>query len=81
MCEWGSAKRQNTRFLGDRKLRQVTKRELQVVKLICDGKQTKEIAQLLGISHNTVRVHRRMIFVKLQLNSIALLVRWYLKRA
>jgi len=53
-------------------------REIEVVHLICDGKTTREIAGLLGISPWTVDAHRRHLYMKLKVNSIALLVRWYL---
>jgi DNA-binding CsgD family transcriptional regulator len=57
----------------------LSSRELDVVSLICEGKNGPDIAQILGISPNTVRAHRRVIFAKLGVNSIALLVRWYLE--
>lgn len=53
-------------------------REMEVVHLICDGKTTREISVLLGISHATAAMHRRLIYAKTGVNSIALLVRWYL---
>jgi DNA-binding CsgD family transcriptional regulator len=57
-------------------MRAPSQRELEVVKLIADGLDTKAIGQVLGISHNTVRAHRRRIYACLQVNSIALVVRW-----
>jgi DNA-binding CsgD family transcriptional regulator len=56
----------------------LSKREMQVVRLISDGKGRQDIAKLLGISQWTVDAHRRHVFMKLRVNSIALLVRWYL---
>lgn len=35
----------------------MTKRQLQCIQLAADGKQTKEIAYILDISVNTVKVH------------------------
>jgi two-component system response regulator FixJ len=58
----------------------LSNRELQVVKLIADGKGRREIGKLLGISQWTVDAHRRLIYAKTGVNSIALLVRWYLDR-
>jgi len=54
-------------------------REAQVVRLLSDGKRRQEIARLLGISPWTVDAHRRHLYMKLKVNSIALLVRWYLE--
>jgi len=53
-------------------------REAQVARLLADGKRRREIAGLLGISPWTVDAHRRHLYMKLKVNSIALLVRWYL---
>jgi two-component system response regulator FixJ len=58
----------------------LSRREMQVAKLICDGKTTREISALLGISNATAAMHRRLIYAKTGVNSIALLVRWYLER-
>ena len=41
-----------------------TKRELQILKYICDGKQNPEIAKLLFISPHTVKKHTCEIFHK-----------------
>ena len=44
---------------------QLTKAENQLVDLILDGRTSKEIAELLGISKRTVDTHRRSIRKKL----------------
>lgn len=55
-------------------LRSITNRELEIIKLICDGWNSKEISSQLFISFNTVETHRKRIFQKLKIkNSIALL--------
>lgn len=41
-----------------------TQRELDILKLLADGKQTKHIARVLGISPFTVRDHLSTIFKK-----------------
>ncbi|NLA23649.1 MAG: helix-turn-helix transcriptional regulator, partial [Bacteroidales bacterium] len=42
----------------------LTRRELQITKLIIDGYTNKEIADKLNISFNTVRTHHRNILNK-----------------
>lgn len=44
----------------------LTRREVEVVALMAEGLQNKEIAVSLGISHETVRIHAKNIFFKLQ---------------
>lgn len=43
----------------------LTPREVEVVALMAEGLQNKEIAASLGISHETVRIHAKNIFFKL----------------
>ena len=51
----------------------LTRRELDVLRLIGEGASSKEIAPRLGISHRTVDVHRSHILAKLNLhNSVSL---------
>ncbi len=47
-----------------------------VLRLIADGKNSKEIGELLGISYKTVQSHRTNIMNKLQIRDIASLVRY-----
>lgn len=46
----------------------LTDREVQVIKLIADGKTNKEIANVLTISEKTVKNHVRNIFQKLEVD-------------
>jgi len=48
----------------------LTDREWEVLRLAAAGKQQGEIAQALGISMNTVKVHRRRIYDKLGVDSV-----------
>lgn len=41
-----------------------TNRELEIVKLLAHGNTSRQIAELLEISHDTVRAHRRNILNK-----------------
>lgn len=47
----------------------LSKRELEVLKLLSEGLANKEISDRLGISVDTVRVHNRNIYDKLHVNS------------
>ena len=54
-------------------------RERQVVQLIAEGKTTKEIAGLLGISVRTAEAHRANIKHKLGFGSLSDLVRYAIR--
>lgn len=55
-------------------LNSITNRELEIIQLICEGFNSKEISSKLYISFNTVESHRKRIFQKLKIkNSISLL--------
>lgn len=45
--------------------RELTEREVEIIRRIVEGKSNKEIAISLGISDSTVKVHLRQIFKKL----------------
>jgi DNA-binding NarL/FixJ family response regulator len=54
----------------------ITPRQVEVLGLICEGKTEREIAEELGISHNTVHVHKNNIMQALQIHSKVGLVRY-----
>jgi DNA-binding NarL/FixJ family response regulator len=54
----------------------LTPRERETVQLVAEGKTSKDIAQIFGISVKTVETHRARIIRKLQLTSVADLVRY-----
>jgi DNA-binding NarL/FixJ family response regulator len=54
----------------------LTSREKEVVQLLAEGKSNKQVAALLFITDRTVEGHRREIMRKLDLDSIADLVRY-----
>ena len=58
---------------------QLTKRELQVLQLIADGKSTKDIAARLELSVKTVETHRKQIMDKLEIRSIAGLTKYCIR--
>lgn len=51
-------------------------REKDVLKEICQGKNTKEIADTLFISYNTVETHRANLLLKVGVKNTAGLVKW-----
>ncbi|MBN2615401.1 MAG: response regulator transcription factor [Bacteroidales bacterium] len=54
----------------------LTHRELEVLKLICQEKNTREIADQLFISLHTVETHRSNLLQKTGARNIAGLVKW-----
>jgi len=55
-------------------------RERQVLQLISEGKRTREVAELLGVSIKTAESHRANIMRKLGIDQTAGLVRYALQR-
>jgi two-component system invasion response regulator UvrY len=55
-------------------IRELTVREIEIIKCIKEGLTSKEIADRLQISVRTVEVHRRNILQKLKLNNSASLI-------
>jgi DNA-binding NarL/FixJ family response regulator len=58
----------------------LSSRERQVLQLIGEGKSTKEIAGLLGISVKTAESHRSRLMQKLDIHEVASLVRYAIRR-
>lgn len=58
----------------------LTAREREVLQLIAEGKTTKEVASLLGISVKTAESHRTRLMEKLGVHETASLVRYALRR-
>lgn len=54
----------------------LTKRELEIIKLITEGVSNRDIAEKLFISRRTVETHRRNIMTKLHTNSVIALVHY-----
>lgn len=64
---------------GGPSLQRLTPREVEVLKLIANGKTSARIGQLLGISEKTVEKHRSSLMEKLDIHDIAGLVRFAIK--
>lgn len=56
-----------------------TPRELEILRLLAEGKSNKEIAALLGITVRTVETHRAKIMLKLGIHSLAELIHYALR--
>jgi DNA-binding NarL/FixJ family response regulator len=59
--------------------RRVSPREREVVQLLAEGKSNKEVAEALGVSVRTAETHRASILRKLNLDSMASLVRYAIR--
>ena len=58
----------------------LTQRQVEILKLIAQGKASKEIAFELGLSPKTVDVHRARIMERLRLNDVASLTRYAVRK-
>ncbi len=66
---------QNERAEIASRLESLTSREREVMQMVVDGKPNKIIADRLGVSQKTVEVHRASVMKKMQVESLAELVR------
>jgi DNA-binding NarL/FixJ family response regulator len=70
----GFLKARGHRRQAERVAAQPTPRELEILRLLAEGKVNKEIAYQLGIAVRTVEVHRANVMKKLSLHSLADLI-------
>ena len=61
------------------KFESLTKREIEVIKLIAEEKSSSEIAEVLFISKGTVEVHRNKIFKKLGVRNVVGVIKFAMK--
>ena len=64
---------------GKRYAESLSPREREVMQLVAEGKNTKEIAKDLHLSTKTVETHRRQAMSKLQITSVAELARYAIR--
>jgi NO-binding membrane sensor protein with MHYT domain/DNA-binding CsgD family transcriptional regulator len=57
----------------------LTSREVEIVRLLAEGKANKEVAGMLGITVRTVETHRAKIMLKLGVHSIAELIHYAIR--
>jgi len=60
-------------------LEQLTARQREILQLVAEGKNTKEIAGLLGISIKTVEAHRLQLMARLDIHDVPGLVRYAIR--
>jgi FixJ family two-component response regulator len=75
-CQTRQARMECANFAA--RLSDLTPREREVMELVIAGKPNKIIADDLGISNRTVEVHRGRVMEKMQVDSVAELVRLHL---
>jgi DNA-binding NarL/FixJ family response regulator len=68
------------RFRSDRASDPLSDRERQVLQLIAEGKSTRDVSSLLGISLKTAESHRSRLMQKLDIHETASLVRYAVRR-
>jgi two-component system, NarL family, response regulator NreC len=64
----------------ERAVSRTTPREVEIIRLLAEGKPNKEISALLGITVRTVETHRSKIMLKLGLHSLAELIHYAMRR-
>jgi DNA-binding NarL/FixJ family response regulator len=64
---------------GERAGARTTPREIEIIRLLGEGKTNKEIAALLGITVRTVETHRAKIMLKLGVHSLTELIHYAIR--
>jgi DNA-binding NarL/FixJ family response regulator len=59
----------------------LSKRQVEVLRLIAEGKSSKEIARRLGISFQTVAYHRKEVMLKTGIHNLADLVQYAIRES
>lgn len=59
---------------------ELTERQIEILSLIADGRTSKEIAAVLGLSSKTVDVHRARIMQRLEMNDVASMTRYAVRK-
>ena len=63
------------RWIFDREKREITSREVEIFRLISIGQSTREIANELNLSIETIKSHRKNLMRKIGARNMASLVR------
>ena len=58
---------------------QLTPREKEILTLLADGYNNEEVAEIVKLSRRTVEAHRARIMLKLEINTLAGLVKYALQ--
>jgi DNA-binding NarL/FixJ family response regulator len=57
----------------------LTTREREIIQLLAEGNSNKDIARILTLSVKTVETHRAAVMRKLELSSLADIIRWAIR--
>lgn len=58
----------------------LTFREVEIIRLICQGLSSEQIAEQLNLSIETIKTHRKNIYFKLNINKVADLIQFTIKQ-
>jgi DNA-binding NarL/FixJ family response regulator len=75
----GFLKKESEHEQGERGRTRTTPREMEIIRLLAEGKTNKEIAAQLGITVRTAETHRANIMLKLGLHSLAELIHYAMR--
>jgi DNA-binding NarL/FixJ family response regulator len=64
---------------GEEEFSPITGRQREVLQLLAEGKSSKEVANILGISFKTAETHRANLMRKLNCHSLAEIVRYAIR--
>lgn len=73
-----SRQQQQTTRQARERLERLSARELEVLRLMVEGQTSKQMARQLSVSHRTIETHRAHLMEKLEVDSLAGLIRLYL---
>ena len=73
------APREKTEAQGEAETLRLTSRQREIVQLLAEGKSSKEVAAVLGLSVKTAETHRANIMRKLDCHSVTELVRYAIR--
>jgi two-component system response regulator FixJ len=79
LIDVGRSKQEHDRNITLKKLALLSEREQQIFERVAQGEMNKVIAHELGISERTVEVHRSQVMKKLEVRTLAELVRFKLQ--
>jgi DNA-binding CsgD family transcriptional regulator len=60
-------------------VKRLSPRERQVLKLVVEGRTSKEIARVIGVKPSSIDTYRSRIMAKLEINDIPSLVRFAIR--
>jgi len=61
-------------------VKRLSPRERQVLKLVVEGRTSKEIARVIGVKPSSIDTYRSRIMAKLEIRDIASLVRFAIRQ-